>query len=161
MDGLSAAASVIAVTSLALQLAENTKNIVEFWDSIESAPRDVCDIRLELESLSQVLEQIGHEARHHPPCASTLSALKLCAEKIEVIKSITSDLETGLASSKTRIRKWSSVRAALSRQKVDRVQDLLGRMKATLTLLLLNDVRYGNTFYTEMDASVRKLRKDH
>lgn len=60
MDGLSAAASVMAVTSLAFQLAESTKSLFDFWDSIQHVPEEINDIKSELESLKNVLEKIGY-----------------------------------------------------------------------------------------------------
>ena len=108
MEGLSAAASVIAVSSLAFQLAEGTKKLFEFWDSIQNAPEEVNDIKLELESLT--------------------------------IKSLTADIESGFASSKIYTRKWSALQAVLSRKKMEKVQRSLERLKATLLLVLVNNV---------------------
>ena len=140
MEGLSAAASVIAVTSLAFQLAERTKKLFEFWDSIQSAPEEVNDIKLELESLRNVLEQIGHEAQHQPPNQSVKPTLRLCSRKINTIRSLTADIESGFTSSKTCTRKWSALQAVLSRKKLEKVQGSLERLKATLLLVLVNNV---------------------
>jgi hypothetical protein len=41
MDGLSAAASAIAVVSLAVQIAESLRELCDFWDSIQEAPEDI------------------------------------------------------------------------------------------------------------------------
>ena len=140
MDGLSAAASVIAVTSLALQLAESTKKLFEFWDSIQNAPEEVNDIKLELESLRNVLEQIGHEAQHQPPNRLVEPALRLCSRKINTVRSLTTDIESGFTSSKTSTRKWSALRAVWSRKRLEKVQSSLERLKATLILVLVNNV---------------------
>ena len=140
MDGLSTAASVIAVTSLALQLAESTKKLIEFWDSIQNAPEEVDDIKLELESLRNVLEQIGHEAQHQPPNRLVEPALRLCSRKINAVRSLTTDIESGFTSSKICTRKWSALRAVWSRKKLEKIQSSLERLKATLTLVLVNNV---------------------
>ena len=140
MDGLSAAASVIAVTSLAFKLAESTKKLFEFWDSIQNAPEEVNDIKLELESLRNVLEQIGHEAQHQPPTRLVEPALRLCSRKINTVKSLTSDIESGFTSSRICTRKWSALQAVLSRKKIEKVQSSLERLKATLILVLVNNV---------------------
>ena len=140
MDGLSAAASVIAVASLAFQLAESTKNLFEFWDSVQHAPEEINDIKSELESLRNVLEQIGHEAQHQPSSPSTASALRLCSRKINTIRSLTADIESGFTCSRIRTRKWSALRAAFKREKIEKVQNSLNRLKATLILVLFNNV---------------------
>ena len=140
MEGLSAAASVIAVTSLALHLAESTKKLFEFWDSIQNAPDEVNDIKLELESLRNVLEQIGHEAQHQPPNRLVEPVLRLCSRKINTVRSLTTDIESGFTSSKICTRKWSALRAVWSRKKLEKVQSSLERLKATLILVLVNNV---------------------
>jgi hypothetical protein len=38
MDGLSSGASILAVVSLAIQLADSVKKIYEFWESVQDAP---------------------------------------------------------------------------------------------------------------------------
>ena len=140
MDGLSIAASVMAVTSLAFQLAETTKNLFDFWDSIQHAPEEINDIKSELESLRNVLEHIGHEAQHQPPSPSMVSALRLCSGKVNTVRSLTADIDSGFTSSRIYTRKWSALRAVLKRDKIEKVQNSLNRLKATLILALLNNV---------------------
>ncbi|PMD42284.1 ankyrin [Hyaloscypha variabilis F] len=62
MEGLGAAASVIAVASLALQLAESVTHLCEFWQSITDAPESVRDIAKELHVLSTILASIANTA---------------------------------------------------------------------------------------------------
>lgn len=140
MEGLSAAASVIAVTSLALQLAENIRKRSEFWDSVQNAPTEVNDIKLELRSLKDVLEQISCDAQYQQANPSIVLALRLCSEKINVIRSLTADIESDLLSSRIRTRKWSALQAAFKRDKIEKVHNSLNRSKGTLTLALLNNV---------------------
>lgn len=63
MDGLSAAASVMAATLLGFQLARSTKTLFEFWESIQGAPEDVRKVKSDPELLSKVLEYIAREAQ--------------------------------------------------------------------------------------------------
>ena len=140
MDGLSAAASVMAVASLAFQFAESIQKISELWCSIQRAPEEINDIKTELQLLRNVLKQIGHEAPYHPSGASTLWALKLCSGKIDTIKSLTVGFESGLTSSGVFTRKFSALRAVFRREKVEKVQDSLNRLKSTLTLVLMNNI---------------------
>ena len=140
MDGLSVAASVIAVSSLALQLAENARKLFDFWDSLQNAPEEIRDIKSDLDNLGKVLEQIAQEAQQQSPCPSTQSALRLCSGKINTITSITNEFEPGFACSKRRIRKWSPLKAVFRREKIEKVQKSLDRIKATLVLVRLNNV---------------------
>lgn len=55
MEGLSSASAAFAVISLAVQLAESVKQLVEFWQAIEDAPGDVSELFSDLELLSAFL----------------------------------------------------------------------------------------------------------
>jgi len=62
MEGLGAAASVIAVTTLALQLVESVKHLCDFWQSISDAPGSIRDIAKEFHVLSGILASIASTA---------------------------------------------------------------------------------------------------
>lgn len=51
MEGLSAAASVIAVVGLAGQLLAGIKNITDFWSTMQDMPQDLSDAIHELRLL--------------------------------------------------------------------------------------------------------------
>ena len=140
MDGLSAAASVIAVPALALQLVESTQKILNFWDSIQHAPEEIDEIKLDLEYLRNVLEQIGNEAQHQPSSALAVSTLNLCSKKINAVRSLTVRFESKLKCSGISTRKWSALRVVLRREKIEKVQNSLSSIKATLALAVLNNV---------------------
>ena len=141
MDGVSATASIIAVSSLAFHAAASTKKALDFWDSIQYAPEEVDDIRTGLEILRDVLEQIGHEAQHAPSSPSTLPVLRRCSRKIDSIVSLTTKFESGLKSSKNRTRIYSALRAVLKREKIKKAQDLLSSSKQDLTLVSIYNTR--------------------
>ena len=134
MDGLSAAASTIAVVSLAPQLADNSKKLYEFWNSIKDAPEDVRNISADLELLSSILHQIGLEAQYQRPDPATQAALRFCFEKINAIGSLVTDIEPDFVSTSLRKRKWSAVRAVFRQKNYQKCQDALDRMKGTLLL---------------------------
>ena len=140
MDGLSAAASVMAVGSLAVQLAESCKKMFDFWDSVQSAPEEINDIKSELKFLIIVFAQVGREAEHNQSSSLTLSILKSCSRKIDTIQSHTTKFEAGLISSKIYTRKYSALRAVLKREKIEKVQNSLQRLKTSLMLVLCNNV---------------------
>ena len=56
---MDAAASVIAVVSIAIQLADSVKKLSDFWKSVEAAPLDVQTMITDLDLLSLVLHDIA------------------------------------------------------------------------------------------------------
>ncbi len=78
MEGLGAAASVIAVASLALQLFESVKHLCEFWQSISDAPESVRDIAKELYVLSTILASIANSTVPERQNENTKLVLETC-----------------------------------------------------------------------------------
>ncbi len=142
MDGLSAAASVMAVTSLAFQVAHTTKQLLEFWESIQDAPEDIRKIKSDLEFLTKVLEHIAREVRQQSPDPLMESALRLCSDKIDTIMSLTLTLEPHFASEKLVICKWGAFRLVLKRDKFKQLRKSLDRMKETLMMVQINNIGY-------------------
>ncbi|KAF7903724.1 uncharacterized protein EAF01_006773 [Botrytis porri] len=67
MEGLSSASAAFAVISLAVHLAESVNKLVEFWQAIEDAPADICDLFNDLKLLSAALIQNGKKFAQHSP----------------------------------------------------------------------------------------------
>src|SRR4051812_6583045 len=65
MDGLSGAASIVAVVSFTVQLAESAKKLYDFWNSVDEAPDFVHEIVVDLKLFSTILAEIAlHEQQH-------------------------------------------------------------------------------------------------
>ena len=128
MDGLSAAASIMVVTSLAFQLAHSTKKLCDFLRSIQDAPKHVRNVKSDLDFLIKVLEHIAREPQQQSPDPTMDSALRLCSDKIDTIMSLTLDLEPDFASRNFVIRKWGAFRLVLRREKVKNLRKSLDRM---------------------------------
>ena len=139
MDGLSAAASVIAVGSLAIQLADNVKKLRDFWCSVKDAPDDVRAIAGDLEVLSQTLAEISLEAQVES--SSMKAALLRCIDGTKPLASIVQDLEPGFESKSARTRKWSALKMTFKGEKIKRYQRSLESMKTSL--LLAQQSHYG------------------
>lgn len=134
MDGLSAAASGMAVVSLAFQLGESIKQLHDFWDSIKEAPDDIHAIQEDLEILSSVLAEMADEVQHSGPDQTLTRALKICCDKVNKLTRITNEMEPGFASRSLRIRKWTAFKAVLKSEKIYRFQKALEGLKSTLIL---------------------------
>ncbi|KAL9612035.1 MAG: hypothetical protein Q9167_003361 [Letrouitia subvulpina] len=134
MEGLSAAASGLAVASIAIQLAESVKKLYDFWNSIKDAPEAVRIITNDLKLLSSVLADIASEAQHGELNAVLEGVLSACTTSVDALYIIVNDLEPGFASSRTFLRKWVAFRSILKKEKIKNIQTALDRLKITLAL---------------------------
>lgn len=141
MEGLSAAASSIAVVSLAVQLADSVKKLCNFWESIKEAPSDIKEISTDLELLSGVLTDIACEAQHVGPNATLLASLDACSFKVKRLVTLLNEIEPGFASTSSRVRKWTAFKAVLKSGKLTKLQEALERLNGTLLLVQQNQNR--------------------
>ena len=135
MEGLSAAASGIAVVSIAIQLAESVRKLCDFWSSIKEAPEDIRTISIDLGLLSSVLTRIAYEAQHIGPEANLVAALKGCWSQVESLTALLNEIEPGFASTGSRTRKWAAFKAVFKRGQLIKFQEALESMKCTLLLV--------------------------
>lgn len=135
MEGLSAAASGIAVVTVAVQLAESFKKLCDFWKSVKEAPEDIRAISADLEILSNVLMKIAHETQHVEPEAALIAALNGCCVKVKTLNTILNEIEPGFSSKKSRVRQWTAFKAVLKHGKLVKFQVALDRLKITLLLV--------------------------
>ena len=136
MDGLSA---VIAVGSVAAQLADGMKKLRDFWCSIKDAPDEVRAIAADLVVFSRILADISLEAQDQSP--STDAALLRCIDGTKSLTAIVEDLEPGFESESARTRKWSALKTVFKGEKIKRYQRSLEGMKTSL--ILAQQIHYG------------------
>ena len=134
MDGLSSAASVIAVASIAIQLVDSVDKLAIFWNAVKDAPEDIHGIAIDLRLLASVLNEIVLEAQHLPPDASLEAVLQNCRLKVNTLTSIVTGIENGFASKTTGIRRWTALKAVFKSEKLRKFQNVLERLKSTLVL---------------------------
>lgn len=134
MDGLSGAASGLAVVSLTIQLADSIKKLCDFWDSVQDAPNDIRAIVKEMRLLSAVLEGIQLNELDYGPDPTTRSVLETCADKVKTLFGLVDDLEPGFTSMSKRVRKWSALKATLRSEKIKKFRVSLEETKITLIL---------------------------
>ena len=141
MEGLSTAASALAVVSTAIQLAECVKKLCEFWNSIKEAPEDIRAISMDLGILSSALTQIAYETQHVEPDATLIAALNSCCVKVQKLTTLLDEIEPGFAATSSRLRKRTAFEAVLEYEKLMKFQEALERLKGTLLLVQLNQNR--------------------
>ena len=134
MDGLSSGGGVIAVVSLAVQLADSVKKVYEFWSSVEGAPEEIHMIAVDLNLISRVLADIALEAQRSGPNHTLTGVLDGCGTAVKTLEILVSAIEPGFASTSRRVRKWTAFTAVLKTGKLKKFQDALQRLKTTLIL---------------------------
>lgn len=141
MDGLSSAASAIAVVSLAGQLATGLVNIHSFWASIVDAPSDIRAISQDLKLFQNILQQIQENDQRYGVDVSTAEVLNHCFNQVQDLAEITGKLEQGFQARSSPKRTWSSLKAVLKQGKIKKFQDQLNAAKSTLCLAQQSDYR--------------------
>ena len=135
MDGLSAAASGMAVVSLAIQLGDSVKKLCEFWDSVIEAPGDIGMILADLELLSNILAEIAREEQHSQPDNNLVLALNGCWSYVNILTALLDKMEPGFASRSSCVRRWTAVKAVMKSRDLAKFQEALERVKCTLLLV--------------------------
>ena len=138
MDGLSAAASVFAVSSLAIQLADSIRKLHEFWQSISEAPEDIRCVTTDLKLLSSVLVEIAIEGQQVDPDTTLPAVLHECVTEVASLHAIIDGIEPGLGSSSLAKRKWAAFKGVMKMEKLKKFQQALERLKSTLILVQQN-----------------------
>lgn len=139
MDGLSGAASVIAVASIAVQLADSVKKLYDFWDSVKHGPQVVQTIKKDLRTLEAVLDEVAFE--DHQGLYSTRAtrlALETCRAHVESLENIVSPLQLNLTLGGRRSRHWVGLKAAFREDRMTKFRHTLQEAKVTLVLARQN-----------------------
>ncbi|CZR52451.1 uncharacterized protein PAC_02328 [Phialocephala subalpina] len=134
MDGLSGAASGIAVVSFTLQLAESATKLYNFWKSVDEAPEFVHEIVEDLKLLSTTLAEIALHEQKHGNNGSVTDILESCTGQIQIMLRMTTKIEHGLESRSIGKRKWTAIKAVFKEEKIAKFQQRLLNIKTTLLL---------------------------
>ena len=140
MEALGAAASVIGVTSLAIQVCEELKKIHDFWQSVKEAPDDIAHISTEINLFMTWLtvmannyqrQGFDHKSPNHVAATDTL---KLCLAAVhdmnDGVKDLVSRISTGLL-----FRRWASVKFVFRKEKKEKLLQQIERMKSLLIIV--------------------------
>jgi hypothetical protein len=140
MDCLSGASSVIAVGSIAIQLAESIKEIVEFGKAVQDAPARISALFHDLEVLESAISQI-HQTNSHITFDDVHEAvLKNCERKISALQKTIQPTILSLKSNKLHCRKWSAFKITLKKEEIQSLQRSIEEAKSTLLLVQNNSV---------------------
>jgi hypothetical protein len=143
MDGLSAAASGIAVVSLAIQLVDSVREIRRFLRNFSDAPKELRRLIDLLEQLELILENIGMLIKRQQKQSGHVNvdispdvwrAIRICKDKVDIFKStIETTKRASMATNKT-TRTLGSFRLAC---KMRDIEEFEGQLQSTISLLNL------------------------
>ncbi|KAE9374686.1 hypothetical protein N431DRAFT_464918 [Stipitochalara longipes BDJ] len=156
MDGLSAAASGMAVVSLAFQLAGGFIQLYDFWGTVQDAPHEVNEMLMDLKLLSRILNEL---VNRKDPSPHVKDALEHCDTKVEVLLSIVREFEPDFTNHSGRVRLWKAFKAARKKQKLKRFRDSLQETKTTLLLALVPQFQMPPVYVEEVQVE-DKISKD-
>lgn len=134
MEGLAGAASIIAVASIAIQLADSIKKLCDFWEAIKDAPDEITTLVQELKLLDLVLKKIHINEEKYGADPTTTAVLTRCAEKVNALVAAMDGFQPGFASKKWQVRTWNSFKITCQSKKFQNFRLSLGEMKMTLVL---------------------------
>ena len=135
MDGLSAAASGIAVVSLAFQCADGLLKLHDFMKSIKDAPEEISLICNDLRLPAEIIAALHCEEEAYR------DVLELLQAKTTRLQLIITELEVDFRSVRKRDKYWTAFIAAKSGVVIRRFRDSLVDTKSTLMLGLKQDIR--------------------
>ncbi|KAI9721239.1 MAG: hypothetical protein M1812_002400 [Candelaria pacifica] len=135
MDGLSAAAGVISVVSLAIQLAESVHKVEEFWRSVKDAPSEVRDLQERLGLLVRILDEAENLETGPNKASVRVEALSKCRAQIDILDTIVEELKVGFAGTKTQ-RKWTSIKTVWKKDKISKSKKCLEEITQIFSLAM-------------------------
>ncbi|CAD6448806.1 b0dd9802-009d-4c6c-a18f-d0a4bb4da8d4 [Sclerotinia trifoliorum] len=136
MEGLSSASAAFAVISLAVQLAESVKKLVEFWQAIEDAPGDVSELFSDLELLSAFLVNNQKKfARHSPYDLIAQRIFSKCQKRIEKLHEKLHPTMVAFTSSSSRKRKWAALKVTLKNEEIKKMRTSVGESLVAVQMI--------------------------
>ena len=149
MDGLSAAASGIAVVSLALQLVDSVRQIQRFLRNVSEAPKELRRLIDLLEQLELILESIGDLTNKQQQSGdqdvavsnSVLRAMKMCENTVKELASMVDGARKDVEAKSRKTKMVACFRWECKRRDVEeferRIQEAVSLLNLTMTTKLM------------------------
>lgn len=133
MEFISGVASVFAVVSLAIQLAQSTQDVSHFLRSIADAPKELDRLITLLEELQLILggiqalntEQMKQDGVPDLCLAAIFRALQNCQKNLEPLESVLFTAKTPMKNSSKLSKIWASFKFMLKKKDVEDFQNRL------------------------------------
>jgi hypothetical protein len=146
MDGLSAAASGIAVVSLAIQLVGSVRDIRRFLRNVSEAPKELRRSIDLLDQLELILENIGalieRQQKHTSETdidvsESILRAMRTCESKLKILEDVVDAAKKTADATNKVTRTFGSFRLACKRRDIEefesQLHDAINLLNLTMT----------------------------
>lgn len=155
MDGLSAAASGIAVVSLAIQLIDSVRKIQRFLQSIADAPEELSRLIDLLEQLELVLEGVRtvadrqraqHGDLHVDVSQGVMKAVQTCQKALDRLDRLIERMKHNSTTKDKMARSLTSFRLACKKKDIKDFEVQLHRGVSHLNLALTTNLTYACSF---------------
>jgi outer membrane lipopolysaccharide assembly protein LptE/RlpB len=140
MEGLAGASSVIAVVSVAVQLADGLQKLITFWKGVQDAPAEISFLFEDLEALSLVLTQVQSTAPNGSLDESTNKVLENCKTKVLQLSTKVSKANLELGSQSRTKRKWAAFKITLKKPEIESLRKFIEQAKSTLIIAKLKSI---------------------
>ena len=143
MDGLSGAASAIAIVSLAVQLIDTVQEISKFLRNVQDAPIEVLRLLETLEQLHGTLYYVRQLIEHQflvlrlpgSPVLIT-KAMENCEKQIKALETVVWKAKRSIGHQHMLRRTWSSMKVVAKKQDIKDIQCRLRDAKMDLQFAL-------------------------
>jgi hypothetical protein len=145
MEGLSVAASGIAVVSLTVQLVDSIREIQSFLRRVSDAPKELKRLLGLLEQLELILESIHiivEKQRKHSPgldvsvCASILRAVSTCRDRLVLLGDVVSSVKKASSTNGKVQKSLECFRLACKKKDIEEFETLLQQAVSILDLTM-------------------------
>ncbi|KAL9604140.1 MAG: hypothetical protein Q9219_000728 [cf. Caloplaca sp. 3 TL-2023] len=142
------AASVIAVTSLAIQLGDSVKKFSRFIRSIKNASKELGDLAKNLDRLERLLAEVAQVAEMQKsqglapqPSTTLITALEACRTEFQALEAYSSKVGASLQGRGVQ-KVRDSLRIPARKEKLQKLHNNLGKSIDQLgTVIVLNTTR--------------------
>lgn len=144
MDGLSVAASIAGLVSLAMQLGQTTRKLIAFLDAIHDAPTEVIRLngllKMVFAMTANIINALESQGRgrsgHVPGREHVYEILVVCLQRLSPIQDALSKTESFHPGSGIVTRSWVKVKLALKKDEVVEMERQLEQALAVLNISL-------------------------
>lgn len=145
MDGLSAAASGIAVVSLAIQLVDSVREIQRFLRSIADAPEELNrlidlleQLELILDSIAKLVEnqRVQHGDLDIDVSPSILKAVQTCQKTLNQLDTLIAKAKTSSTSKNPATKYLGRFRLACKKEDIEQFETQLHRAVSNLNMVM-------------------------
>ncbi|PMD18547.1 hypothetical protein NA56DRAFT_240309 [Hyaloscypha hepaticicola] len=137
MDGLSAAASGIAVASLAIQLVDSVREIRRFFRTLKDAPEELTRLLDLLEHMELMLDNIGKLVEPESDISpSMLKAIQTCEKALNKLAALIQKVKRDSSAQSPLKKSLGFFKLACKKEEVEEIERQLDRAVSNLNMVM-------------------------